>query len=114
MNLLKMILLVIVIVTVVSGCGSSVREEPPVAIEGTMVFASPQHKGDLFYAEIYLLDARGTHLLSGAGNIMSANPVWSPDGTQIAYITDKYQLVVVKRDGSSGAYLTPEESNNAS
>ena len=42
------------------------------------------------------------------GNIMYANPVWSPDGTQIAYITDTWQLAVVKRDGSGGAFLTPE------
>jgi Tol biopolymer transport system component len=35
----------------------------------------------------------------------------SPDGTQIAYINDKNQLVVIKCDGSGGAYLTPEASN---
>lgn len=111
MNLLKMILLVIVIVTVVSGCGSSGSEKPPVAIEGAIAFASPQHKEDLLYAEIYLLDAQGTRLLASDGAINNANPAWSPDGTQIAYITNTWQLAIIKRDGSGGAYLTPETSD---
>ena len=42
------ITILILVVAAVSGCGSSVSEEPPVAIEGTIVFASPPHKGDLF------------------------------------------------------------------
>ena len=84
---------------------SSGGEKPAVAIDGSIVFASP-HKGGQ-YADIYLLDAQGTRRLEGHGATNSAYPVWSPDGTQIAYITDKWQLAVVKSDGSGGAFLTP-------
>ena len=88
---------------------SSGGEKPAVAIDGSIVFASP-HKGGQ-YADIYLLDAQGTRRLAGAGFVNQSYPVWSPDGTQIAYITDKWQLAVVKSDGSGGAFLTPETSD---
>ena len=94
----------------VSGCGGSGGEKPAVAIKGTIVFASP-HKGQ--YADIYLLDTQGTRRLTGDGGVTWAFPVWSPDGTQIAYITDKHQLAVVKRDGSGGAFLTPETNDSS-
>lgn len=107
MNPIKMIASMVIVVTVVSGCGGgSGFGKPAVAINGEFVFVAT---GDDNY-EIYLLDASGTHLLAIDGNVHNASPVFSPDGTQIAYINDKAQLVVIKCDGSGGAYLTPEVS----
>ncbi len=111
MNPIKMIPLVILVVAAISGCSDSGAGKPAVAIDGSIVFASP-HKGGK-YADIYLLDAQGTRRLAGAGFVNQSYPVWSPDGTQIAYITDKWQLAVVKSDGSGGAFLTPETSDGS-
>jgi Tol biopolymer transport system component len=96
-----------------AGCGS---EKPAVAIQGTIVFVWGHKGSDMtgMYNDIYLLDAQGAHVIAGHAGITSwANPVWSPDGTQIAYITDEYQLAVVNRDGSGGAYLTPKVSDGS-
>jgi Tol biopolymer transport system component len=65
------------------------------------------------YSDIYLLDAQGARVLTDHAGINWANPVWSPDGTQIAYITDEHQLAVINRDGSGGAYLTPKSSDGS-
>jgi Tol biopolymer transport system component len=104
MNPIKMIAWIILIVAMVSGCGGSEFGKPAVPISGTIVFYSGHGK----YSDIYLLDAQGTHKLTGGGSALWANPAWSPDGTQIAFITDKNQLAIYLRDGSGGATLTPE------
>jgi Tol biopolymer transport system component len=107
-----MIAVVILAVAVLSGCASPGSKETPVPIEGTIVFAAPHEGGQ--YADIYLLDAQGTHMLSGGGLTTAANPAWSLDGTKIAYITNTFQLAVINRDGSSGSYLTADMSDDAS
>lgn len=97
-----------------AGCGGS-AEKPAVAIQGTIVFTWG-HKGSEktgAYSDLYLLDGQGARLLKDHAGINWANPVWSPDGTQIAYITDEHQLAVINRDGSGGAYLTPKVSDGS-
>lgn len=103
-------------VVVCAGCGGKGgNEKPAVAIQGTIVFASG-HEGSEktgMYSDIYLLDAQGARVIADHGGINWANPVWSPDGTQIAYITDEHQLAIINRDGSGGAYLTPNVSDGS-
>jgi len=86
-------------------------EKPAIAIEGTVVFTRRTDPDEKWYRDLYLLDAQGTRLLASHGDYTFADPVWSPDGTKIAYITDTMQLAVVNRDGSGGATLTPESSD---
>jgi Tol biopolymer transport system component len=103
-------------VLVPAGCGGGAGDEKPtVAIQGTIVFVWG-HEGSQktgIYSDIYLLDAQGVRLLADHAGINWAHPAWSPDGTQIAYITDEYQLAVINRDGSGGAYLTPKVSDTS-
>ena len=69
---------------------SSGGEKPAVAIDGTIVFASP-HKGGQYRATATYTCSmpRGRACWRIMAGINWANPVWSPDGTQIAYITDE-------------------------
>jgi Tol biopolymer transport system component len=93
-----------------TGCGGG-AQKPAVAIQGTIVFTRGEKQQEKLYGGIYLLDAQGTRRLAGNGHITLACPVWSADGTKIAYITSESQLAVVNRDGSGGAYLTPKTSD---
>lgn len=84
--------------------------KPAVAIDGTIVFSAPQGAYPSG-SDIYLLDAQGTRRLARDAAFLYAYPVWSPDGSQIAYITETEQLAVVMRDGSEGATLTPQSDD---
>ena len=99
-----------------TGCGGKGGDEKPaIAIQGTIVFVWG-HEGSQktgIYNDMYLLDAQGARLLADHAGVTWADPAWSSDGTQIAYITDEYQLAIINRDGSGGAYLTPKVSDES-
>ena len=101
-------------------CGEDkVAQKPAVAFEGTIVLAGMVEvevegdSGTTMASAIYLLDAQGARVLTSNGAIQDANPAWSPDGRQIAYITTDYQLAVINRDGTGGATLTPKSSDQS-
>lgn len=98
----------LLVVAALTACGDSGGGTRTVAIEGTIVFSGP---GSSTASDIYLLDSQGTHRLAGGGHITQAYPVWSPDGTQIAFITETLQLALINRDGSGGVLLTPKSDN---
>lgn len=109
---LLMVGVAVLAVTAVAGCGGGGKDEKPsVAIKGTIVFATPV-KGD--HADINVLDGDGTRLVASDGGAVAAAPVWSPYGGDIAYITDKNRLSVVRADGGAGVLITPEPSDPAS
>lgn len=100
----------------IPGCGGEkAAEAPAVAFEGTIVFAEAfmTENGSSMASAIYVLDAQGTNRIAENGSIRDAYPVWSPDGTQVAYITVDQQLAVINRDGTGGATLTPKMSDQS-
>lgn len=105
------------LLAVVSCGGEKAVEKPAVAFDGTIVLAGmvnvEGNTGTTMASAIYLLDAQGTRQLTNNGAIQDAYPAWSPDGTQIAYITTDYQLAVINRDGTGGATLTPKSSDQS-
>lgn len=112
------VLAVAILALAVSGCGGEkAAETPAVAFEGTIVFAigflAENAPGSSMTRAIYLLDTQGSHQLATDGFIGGPSPAWSPDGTQIAYITTDLQLAVINRDGSGGATLTPKTSDQS-
>src|SRR6187549_585803 len=60
--------------------------------------------------------ASGTTVALSSGMDKSANPVWSPDSTRIAYsgkLGEKSGLIVANADGSSKRFLTKLDGTNA-
>jgi Tol biopolymer transport system component len=112
------VLAVAILALAVSGCGGeNAAETPAVAFEGTIVVTAAitveGASGSSMTRAIYLLDTQGTHQLATDGFVGGPSPVWSPDGTQIAYITTDLQLAVINRDGTGGATLTPKSSDQS-
>ena len=64
-------------------------------------------------AEIYVMDADGGNPVNISNNeTIDWNPVWSPDGTRIAFIsTFSWDITVVNADGSNPVQLTSEGGN---
>lgn len=103
---------------VATSCGGEQADEQPRAtFEGTIVVATNVEvqgpSGTTMASEISLVDAQGTHPLTSDGAIRDASPAWSPDGTQIAYITIDMQLAVIDRDGTGGATLTAKTADQS-
>ncbi|MFA7327221.1 MAG: S41 family peptidase [Candidatus Kapaibacterium sp.] len=82
-------------------------------ISGSTV--SPDGKWALFSArgDIYVVSKEKgiTKNLTNSSNAHDRNPVWSPDGNWIAYISDisgEYEIYLVKPDGSETKQLTKD------
>jgi Tol biopolymer transport system component len=68
-------------------------------------------------SEIYLMDLDGKLAINLTQNAASDTyPVWSPDGTQIAFATDRdditYEIYVMNGDGSNSFNLTQHTSTD--
>jgi TolB protein len=61
-----------------------------------------------------MCDASGKNVKVISNSGSSYNPKWSPDGKYLAYVSDKagkFQIYLVKSDGSSVRQLTSEDGN---
>jgi Tol biopolymer transport system component len=71
---------------------------------------------ELKFFDIYVMDADGSNveLLTGPDKLSDMYPVWSPDGTKIAFSSNRdgnYEIYVMDTDGSNVQRLTntPED-----
>jgi acylaminoacyl-peptidase len=67
------------------------------------------------YSQIEVLTLATNHRVRMQGPV-SSNPVWSPDGTMLAYqgrVEDRSGLIVAKADGSQPRFLHAMDSTNA-
>jgi TolB protein len=63
------------------------------------------------YVEIYIMNADGTNIIqvTNFGNVPSGGPQdvsWSPDGQQLAFIMENYEIFTINIDGSGLQQLT--------
>lgn len=69
--------------------------------------------------EIFLINADGSGLVQLTdNNLLEQNPVWSPDGTQLAYVTfsqdmTSRQIMVMQADGSDQKPLVTDQAQGA-
>jgi len=97
----------------------------PFEIDGTDADWSPVTnkivfcRGSAARGEIWVMDGGSPFPLLTAKKITdnidnNCNPVWSPDGTQIAFVSDTYgndDIFIMNADGTSVRRLTYEKSN---
>ncbi len=76
-----------------------------------VVLSKPESSTDLFTVRP---DGRGLHQLTGGGSI-DVGPAWSPDGSQIAFVSDRAgspQIYVMDANGKNQRRLTYQGSYN--
>ncbi|MCQ3937361.1 MAG: hypothetical protein DPW18_09975 [Chloroflexi bacterium] len=80
---------------------------PSAGLAGHIVFASDREDGDL---EIYSMNADGGEVARLTNEIAKdTQPVWSPDGTRIAFVSERdgdRELYVMNADGTGVTRLT--------
>ena len=68
---------------------------------------------DYFLPSIFVMNADGSQQTRLVGGMETSHmPVWSPDGTRIAFVGERGQLYVVNADGSNPTLLTKQTRNN--
>jgi TolB protein len=78
-------------------------------------FDDPHPKGGNF--DIYAANADGTDPIRLTSEKEDHSPIWSPDGTKIAYVhgwDDKAQIWVMNTDGSDPQQLTDQRDRTPS
>jgi TolB protein len=101
---------------------SSVDSQPDWSPDGTKIVFNRSkygprnsygYRGPLIFSELYTINADGTGLtpLTTDSNIDERHPIYSPDGTQIAYSSwDSFKIYKVNSDGSNNVQLTHNNS----
>src|SRR5215213_219788 len=89
------------------------------ATPGKIVFVSNRDGND----EIYVMNADGsgqTRLTTTPNNVADRDPAWSPDGKQIAWVTNRdnpaadREVWIMNADGSNPHQITTNDRNDFS
>ena len=87
----------------------------PTLLNADIVFLSDRDgKISIFDSEIYIMDDSGNNVVRLTSNLLyKSRPVWSPDGSKIAYgvrlfkdVNDLTEIFVINTNGTSGKQLT--------
>ena len=89
----------------VAGCGGK-PQQPATTVDGSVAYAVSSGGGS---AAIDVMDAGVTKTLEKDGLSVGADPAWSPHAEAVAYVTDKHQVAVVKKDGTLGVLIGPKD-----
>jgi Tol biopolymer transport system component len=94
--------------------------QPAWSPDGTRIVFASGRNGDSEFPpaneDIYLMNADGSGLVRLTENqIPDSDPAWSPDGTQIAFVSRLevgYQIFIMNADGSSSRNFTNDTFDN--
>jgi Tol biopolymer transport system component len=95
---------------VLTACGgpAGTTAGPP---GGWIAFVRPTAGADLDSSEIYLTDQTGSKVRRLTHGLAASKPIWSPDGSRIAYL-DRGRIMLIEGDGSDPrSILEPFDGN---
>ena len=86
--------------------------------DGEKIVFESCERGSLYWldCEIYVIDAGGGNVTRVThNNFADTNPVWSPNGSRIAFATDRdgnWEIYVMDSDGSNPINITNHPSDD--